>query len=534
MRTKRIALSWIVEIIPYFIIGFLGLIKYSVLINSLGSELNGYYDFINRIISYLFLVEAGFTSAVTFKLYKPFANDDKETIIKIYNGSKKIYRKIGLIIFALIFITCFLLPTVFGVKTHITEVIICFAIISCSYLLPFFCCSYSYSSVLFADQKKYVYSLITNIIRILCDILIIALVKMFPSLVTIAIIILVVKILEEVSTYIVGKKAYPWLKKSLEVDTSATEMTKDVFWHQLGYLIANNVDSILIMKFIGAVMVSVYGAYNYITSFLYTIMNRIAQVISHPFGNSFAKDDKKKTYKLFREYQVFMILLGVSIGLCYILGIRGFISLWVKDKTVNYLTDYINYFTVVLFGLNLFLSITCSMTLVTPITANGLYKDSKPFMFITSFINFVLSLLCIMAMPTVKLRVIGILLSTTIDITVSLFLRAHLVTKKVFTDIKMSKLLSTYIITIICFVLSAVLLYPVESFVMNNSTSYFKLILMLGISFIIIIAILSIVLKFTFKEFTNLVSRGKKLIMNVFKKRKVWYNLIMVRGCPNE
>lgn len=285
LRTKRIAISWLVEIIPYFIIGLLGLIKFSVLINNLGSELNGYYDFINRIISYLFLVEAGFTAAVTFKLYKPIADDDKESVVKIFNGSKKIYRKLGTIIFALIFITCFLLPTIFGVKTHITDVIICFVIISCSYLLPFFCCSYSYSSVLFADQKKYIHSLIINSIRILCDILIIVFVKLVPSLITIAIIILFVKILEEFLVYIVGKKAYPWLKKSRSIDTSAKNMTKDVFWYQVGYLVANNVDSVLIMKFIGAIMVSVYGAYNYITSFLYTIMNRIAQVISHPFGN---------------------------------------------------------------------------------------------------------------------------------------------------------------------------------------------------------------------------------------------------------
>ena len=143
LRTKRIAISWLAEIIPYFIIGVLGLIKFSVLINNLGSELNGYYDFVNRIISYLFLVEAGFTSAVTFKLYKPIADDDKKSIIKIFNGSKKIYRTFGLIILALILITCILLPTVSGVKTHVSEVIICFTIISCSYLLPFFFYSYS-------------------------------------------------------------------------------------------------------------------------------------------------------------------------------------------------------------------------------------------------------------------------------------------------------------------------------------------------------------------------------------------------------
>ena len=521
MRTKRIALSWIAEIVPYFIIGILGLVKFSVLINYLGSELNGYYDFINRIISYLFLVEAGFTSAVTFKLYKPFTTDDRNTIIETFNGSKKIYRKLGTIILLLMFIMCFLLPTVFGVKTHIVDVILCFVIIVSSYLLPFFCCSYAYSSVLFADQKKYIYSLITNGIRILCDILIILFLKFSPNLVTIALIILFVKIIEELLVYIVCKKAYPWIIKSKKIDTSAKEMTKDVFWHQVGYLIANNVDSILIMRFIGAVMVSVYGAYSYISSFLYTIMNRIAQVIAHPFGASFASENKEKTYKLFREYQVFMILLGFIIGICYILGIRGFISLWVKDNNVNYLTEYTSYITVILFGLNLFLSVVCSMPLVTAITANGLYKESKPFMFITSLINIVLSLLFIVLMPTIKLRVIGILFATTVDISVSMFLRAHLISKKVFTDIKMSKIIRTYIITILLFILCASLCYPIEKLIIANTANYVNLIMMLGCSFIGITLLTSIVLKLTFKEFTNLTDRGKKLIVGIFKKKTI-------------
>lgn len=521
MRTKRIAISWLAEIIPYFIIGLLGLIKFSVLINNLGSELNGYYDFINRIISYLFLVEAGFTAAVTFKLYKPIADSDKESVAKIFNGSKKIYRKLGTIIFALIFITCFLLPTIFGVKTHISDVIICFVIISCSYLLPFFCCSYSYSSVLFADQKKYVYSLITNIIRILCDILIIVFVKLIPSLITIAVVILLVKILEEFLVYIVGKKAYPWLRKTNSIDTSAKEMTKDVFWHQVGYLVANNVDSVLIMKFIGAIMVSIYGAYNYISSFLYTIMNRIAQVISHPFGNSFAKDDKSKTYKLFREYQALMIFLAFTIGICYILGIRGFVSLWVKDTTVNYLTEYINYFTVILFGFNLFLSVACTMPLNTAITSNGLYKESKPYMFITSLINIALSILFIVLMPTIKLRVIGILLSTTIDMIVSMILRANLISKKVFPDVKMFRILITYIISILAFIICSIALNPLENIIIENSSNYFKLILMLGSAFIVIAAGTIFVLKIVFKEFNNLIDRGKKLLFNIFRKKSI-------------
>lgn len=92
MRTKKIALNMICDIVPYLLIGIVGLIKVNYLITYLGDANNGYYQFINQIISYVFLAQAGFCEAVIYSLYKPFAEKTKMILTK-YIQEQDIYLK---------------------------------------------------------------------------------------------------------------------------------------------------------------------------------------------------------------------------------------------------------------------------------------------------------------------------------------------------------------------------------------------------------------------------------------------------------
>ena len=55
MRTKKIFLNMVCDILPYLLIGIVGLVKMNVLITYIGDVGNGYYQTINQIISYVFL-----------------------------------------------------------------------------------------------------------------------------------------------------------------------------------------------------------------------------------------------------------------------------------------------------------------------------------------------------------------------------------------------------------------------------------------------------------------------------------------------
>lgn len=95
MRTKKIFLNMICDILPYLLIGVVGIIKMDVLIKYIGDVGNGYYQTINQIISYVFLAQAGFSDAVIYSLYKPFAERIKRHKCHLWRA-RKVFRIIGL------------------------------------------------------------------------------------------------------------------------------------------------------------------------------------------------------------------------------------------------------------------------------------------------------------------------------------------------------------------------------------------------------------------------------------------------------
>ena len=105
--------------------------KMDVLIKYIGDVGNGYYQTINQIISYVFLAQAGFSDAVIYSLYKPFAEKNKDDINAIYGGARKVFRIIGFIILGIIFLVTLGLHLFYNFEEgYKVSALICFFIIS--------------------------------------------------------------------------------------------------------------------------------------------------------------------------------------------------------------------------------------------------------------------------------------------------------------------------------------------------------------------------------------------------------------------
>lgn len=493
------------DIIPYLLIGVIGLVKMNALINYIGDVGNGYYQTINQIISYVFLAQAGFSDAVIYSLYKPFAEKNKDDINAIYGGARKVFKIIGLIILGIIFIVTVGLYLFYHFEEgYKISALICFFIISTSYLISYFGRGQTYSAVLSAAQEKYVYSLIFNSVKLLCDILIVVVTIKFRTLESIAIVILTMKILEEIICRIVVKRKYPDLHEIARKDTSMVKMTKDLAWTQVGYLVLNNIDALLLMAFNGPIMVSIYTTYNYILRFLGEVASRVELSTVYSFGNVFAKNEDKRVHSLYKEFLMLFILIAFSMCLTFMIGIRGFVSVWVGKE--NYILSYI---TVFLFTTTLFLNILY-YPLVALINADGLFKDNKKHIFICAVINLVLSVILIQFMG-----INGILLGTAIAFLTNIFLKSRTVTLKIFKDKNLFNTLKDFIIVVIVYILLSLLLLPVEYYFLNTSTSIITTVIKLGIIFILIIGLTSSILYFISDDAKNLFRR----ILNMIKRK---------------
>ena len=507
MRTKKIFLNMLCDILPYFLIGIVGIIKMDVLITYIGDVGNGYYQTINQIISYVFLAQAGFSDAVIYSLYKPFADKNKDDINAIYGGARKIFKRIGLIIIGIICIVTLGLYLFYNFEEgYQASALICFFVISTSYLISYFGRGQTYMAVLSAAQEKYVYSLVFNGVKLLCDILIVVVTMVFRSLESIAIVILIMKILEEIINRIVVKKKYPELHEIARKDTSMVKMTKDLAWTQVGYLVLNNIDALLLMGVSGPVMVSIYTSYNFILRFLNEVASRVEMASVYSFGNIFAKKEENRIYPLFKEYMVMFILIAFTMSITFMVGIRGFVSVWVSKE--NYLLEY---FTVVLFTSTLFLNILY-YPLVALVNANGLFKDNKRHIFICAIINLILSIILVNFFG-----IDGVLLGTVIAFLVNILLKINLIVKKVIKNIKLINVLKYYIISTVIFIIFTIVLLPLESYLLSISTGFITTVLKLGLIFLVVTIITILILYLISNDARTLFNRVGNLIKKKIK-----------------
>ena len=501
MRTKKIALNMLSDIIPYILIGIVGLVKVSVLINYIGDVGNGYYQLINQIITYVFLAQAGFGDAVIYKLYKPFADKNKDDINKIYSGSRKIFKVIGYIILGIIMLVSLFLYLFYGFQDgYRNSALLCFIIISTSYLIAYFGRGQTYMAVLSAAQEKYTYSIVANSIKLLCDILIVVVTIIFKNLESIAITILIMKIIEEFILRLVVSKKYSWLKEVADKDTSMVNMTKDLAWLQVGYVVLNNVDAVLLGFFSGPVMVSIYTSYNFILRYLNEVSSRVELSAVYSFGNVFAKKEEDKIHKLFKEFVILFIILAFSLSITFMLGIRSFVNIWIGKE--NYILSYV---TVVLFTTTLFLNIIY-YPLLALINSNGLFKYNKNHIFICASINVILSVILV-----IPFKINGILFATALAFLVNIFLKTKLVSSKVL-NIKHIDLLKKYILLICIFVLLSISLFKIEEIILGLNLNIITCVLLLGIIFVVILLLTFVVLYLISKDTKSLVNRIKLII----------------------
>lgn len=506
MRTKKAIKGSLVEIIPTIIIALIGFIKTKVFIDYLGSSMNGYYQFINQFVSYLFLAEAGFGTAITYKMYKPIAEKDNRKVSQIYYGGLKIFRRIGIFMSAGILIFSLFL-TFFIKESKITQlvVIISFILISLSNIISFLLYSRMYQAIYSANQEKHITSSITNVIKIIAEILLIIVTIKTKSLLAIAVVLFLTKVLEEIIFISICKRRLSFIEKvpKEEYDTSSYKMTKDLIFSQIGYLVFNNIDIVIIMVFnsLGAVAVSIYSAYNYILKFIFSLVAKISGICLHLLGNVFVKDDTDKSKSIFNEYLSFSFIIACICSICYFIGARSFINIWINDNI--YL---LNTITILSFSGVMFLSMAME-PLTGIISANGLFKDSKYYTLISSAVNLILSIILCN-----YLGIFGVLLATAIAYILDILFRLLLISKKVFTDIKWSKIAMKYIVSFGIFIMLSLFSIKLEMFAIDYVTNYLKFGVFMIIVFFAVTILIIIIYGVLFKSSRALFKRTIKLL----------------------
>ena len=497
MRTKHSLINLIVNVGSSIFLLVLGFLKVRFFINTYGSDINGMQLTLMQYITYFNVFELAYSLGFRQLMYKPLANNDKNSVLNIYFGAKKIFRYTGSFLFIIGFIFVLILPMLTKVSTiSNVSTISTFLILFIPFILSYF--MMGPNLIIAADQKEYKINIWIQGVAVTRMLLMIICILLKLPVITIFIIEGLQVFIANFIARNIALKNYPWLKEN------PTDKTNKDFKNTIKYTLAyrlsvianNNTDNIIISLFYGFKLVSIYGSYSY---FIEAINRLLVSVIAAPFnsfGNLF-NDKSKNPYMIFMELYTLSSYLGTIIGVVVFIVMNQLVYYWIGDS--SYILGPL---ASALFAINIFY-----MTQREPILmcrdTNGLFKEALKNSLLIISTKIILSIIL-----GQYLEIIGILLATSISLWfVDFFYTPKLVYHKVFNKsvFEYYKLLISRIIIFILLGLISSYLWNICDEFTNTRMLYFLFAaFILGICIVIIVTIIYYCF---YESFRNLIKR---------------------------
>lgn len=502
MRTKNTMKTFLYGIILTSIIAILGLIKSKILLTYLGAEYVGVYQLFSQIYVYLSLVDGGIGASIAYHLYKPIHDKDDKKINEIVMGAKSYFNKVGIIVIILGIILSF------GIMFFINETTISAWYIKICFILFIIsgACSYftsTHAIIYEAEQKLYKSSNLNHLLSICESIGAIVIALLGGKLLTILTAFLIMSIIKNIILVLNSKRDHKYLRKVETKDDSFKKETNNLIINKINTLIFENVDIILVSKFLGLTSVFIYTAYNQIISMLTQMVQRLNSALIPSIGNLLVTE-KEKSKATFIELNSFLFYIGSLLFVPLFYMISPFIGNWYGNEYVT--TKVVS----LLFSMILYINII-KISLDTYIKASGEFKSVRNCAIYQSVVNLALSLILIQ-----KFQIAGALFATVFAFITGNFIHyPRIISKKIIND-KVSNYYKKCIKYLIGLGVNVIVCYFVSNLFDNSS-------LLMWFTNSIIIFIINFILTTLYYYFTKempFIERLKFLLQNFRKKEK--------------
>lgn len=372
----------------------------------LGAELIGMNGVIANIIAILSVSELGISTAVVYHLYAAFSTEDEEEIAGLMNLYRKAYLCFAAVILLLglavmPFVPFFLKNTTFSFGYIRLIFGLWLVRTAFSYLL-----SYK-RSILIADQREYVVSIVTlivNVVNYSSTIVFVMVSRNYAAALFFNIVVEAVSNLW-ISWYVDQK--YPFLRKlrrqPLHRDTvkKVIDNIKDIFVTKLFSKLLISTDNLIISGFIGTVITGLYNNYCLVTQSLNSVLIALAGAVKPTLGYLFLEQDKRKDVMALREITFLFFYLISTASVCVFCLINPFIGdLWLNE---NFLMD--RFFVAILVMQFYWIAIGLPVEAVMGVT--GLFDKERNISAVVAIVNLVVSLLLVN-----RFGIIGVMLGT--------------------------------------------------------------------------------------------------------------------------
>lgn len=264
-----------------------------------------------------------------------------------------------------------------------------------------------YRTMFEAEQKKYIPNIIFQTTTIIKGILELFIVLTGHGLIEVLISLTICTLIANVIIIIVFKKYYNnTINLKAKKDFSMVKDVKDLSINTIGNLLTNNIDVLIISKFIGLSSVVIYTTYNYFVEALKQFVDKISGATMAGIGDLIL-ESKEKAGRVFEEFNQMVSYLGSILVAPLFIIVNQFIDIWYEGEVATSLLLAI-LFTIILY----YQVIRIPFKVYT--FSSGKFREVKTFVIIEIIVNLGLSLILshFMGIP-------GVLVATVISLFVA-------------------------------------------------------------------------------------------------------------------
>ena len=420
MRIKNIFRNSFFSLLSQFILIFVGFFSQRVMNLTMGEALIGMNSVISNIIAILSVSELGIASAIVFHLYDALAQQDEEKIASLMNLYRRAYYIFAAAITAmglciLPFVHLFFKENVFSLSYIRLIYFLWLVRTAFSYLL-----SYK-RSILIADQKEYIDSIVTLLINVFNYGLVIVILELWQNYQLALFLNIIVEAVLNIWIIRYVNKKYPFLKRyrRMPVERKTMRMIfgeiKNIFISRLSAKLLLSTDNLIISSFTSVIIVGLYSNYSMISQSVFNFVLALSNAIQPSVGNLFTEKNQDRNYEVLRQitFVFFLIAAFCSASLMALMTI--FVTdFWLADR---YRLDTS---IVICCVINIYLTIM-NLPVSMMMTVSGMFGKERNISVLYVTVNLVFSLLLVR-----PFGVMGVLLGTSASYLVQIVFRTYI------------------------------------------------------------------------------------------------------------
>lgn len=335
MRSEKVIKNGMWGSIYQLITILLGFVSRTVFIRCLGAQYLGISGLFTNILTIFSLTELGFSSAISFHLYRQLADNNQKEISGIMNFYKGVYRAVAFIILVL---GCSLIPLLqYIIKESPFDIqyirLVYFIYVFKSVSTYFF--SYNFTLIQ-ADQKKYLLTKIDIILHVIVSAVNIFTLVVFRNYIIYLVTEIVIGILGNFLKTLRVKKEYPYLNKNEKLSKkSRKKIWKDVsniFAGKVSTVIVTSTDNLLISSIINVTAVGLYSNYSMIITYITNFLTQFTSATQASLGNMLAQESKEYSYTVLKRLTTILYFVTSFCTVSLVVLLNPFITAWIGEK----------------------------------------------------------------------------------------------------------------------------------------------------------------------------------------------------------